>query len=128
MVALLFMLGTFGCGPSESEEKTPTNGEEEKEAEKVEEVEEDEEETVEEDEAKDEEEKDDEIEEDNPYDEAEEVAPMMDRNVVLDEDFSSVLEDVLEEKYDGDAGGNPYVSIYTTEEGENTQKIVITFL
>lgn len=131
------------------------------------------------------------IDPDNPYYEAEEVEPIQNRNVALDEDFSSVLvnvfdedpkivstgditaleyivdrvitsddvkeiealldekgyetvgsdidaqeytldisidEDIVEEKYDGDPGGNMYVSIYTAEEGENAQKIVITFL
>lgn len=128
---------------------------------------------------------------DNPYDDAVEVSPIEDRNIVLDEMFASVLsdvfdkspklvragdiealayivhrpitsddithiqtlldeegyetinvniegyeyeldiritEEVMEEKYDNDPGGNMYVKIYTSTEDENAQMVVIVFL
>lgn len=187
-VVLLLLLGTFGCGPSESEEEIP-NGEEEVEETK-EEVEKAETPTNGEKEVK-ETKEEAEIEEDNPYDEAEEIAPMEDRTITMDEEFKSVLEEVfekepklvstsgieplnyvvdrvittddvskikdlleekgyetvdtraegneyefdisiseevLEEKYDGDVGGNMYVVIWTAEEGEEAQKIYVRTL
>ena len=41
----------------------------------------------------------------------------------------SITEEVLEEKYDGDFGGNPYIEIWTTERGEeNGQMIIVKVL
>lgn len=40
----------------------------------------------------------------------------------------SISEDVLEEKYDGDPGGNMYLNIWTAEEGENAQRIQVETL
>ena len=41
----------------------------------------------------------------------------------------SITEEVLEEKYDGDFGGNPYIEIWTTESGEeNGQMIIVKVL
>jgi len=171
-ITLLLLLGAFGCGNGQEE---AINGEEE-----VDEVEET---NGEEEEA--------DVEEVDPYEAAVEIEPMQDRNVVLDEDFRSVLvevfekeaklvsagdinalvyivdrvitsddvkkimdlleekgyetvgteidehmyeldisiaEELMEEKFDGDPGGNMYVKMWTTEEGENAQMIMITFL
>ena len=186
VVILILGLGVFGCGNGEEEvvngeeeevEEAEVNGEEEEDKGK-EEAMEDEEGTAETDEV-------------NPYDEAEKIVPMDDRNIVMDEDFRSVFdevfenepklvstgditalsyvvdrvittddvskikdhleekgyetvgtrteakeyefdisiaEDILEEKYDGDPGGNMYVVIWTAEEGENAQRIVVRLL
>jgi len=40
----------------------------------------------------------------------------------------SLTEELLEDKYDGDPGGNMYVVFWTTEEGEDAQKIEVKFL
>jgi len=176
-VVLILMLGAIGCG----EEEEALNGEKEND---------DQEEVNGKQEAAKEEDKE-EIDEDNPYEEAEEIVPMEDRIITMDEEFSSVLkevfekepklvstgdiqpldyvvnrvittddvtkikdlleekgyetvdssiegneyefdisitEEILEEKYEGDVGGNMYVVIWTAEEGENAQKIYVRTL
>ncbi|MGM0439149.1 MAG: hypothetical protein ACQEP3_01790 [Patescibacteria group bacterium] len=41
----------------------------------------------------------------------------------------SITDEVLEEKYDGDFGGNPYIQVWTTERGEeNAQMIIVKAL
>lgn len=40
----------------------------------------------------------------------------------------SISEDVLEEKYNGDPGGNMYFKMWTAEEGENAQRIKVLTL
>ncbi len=40
----------------------------------------------------------------------------------------SLTEELLEDKYDGDLGGNMYVVFWTTEEGEDAQKIEVKLL
>ena len=192
LTVILFLLaGAFGCGNGEEEaingEVEEANGEEE--VEEVEEV--NGEEEVDEVEETNGEEEEADLEEDDPYEEAVEIEPMQERNVVLDEDFRSVLvkvfekeaklvsagdinalvyivdrvitsddvkeimdlleekgyetvgtkidehryelnisiaEELMEEKYDGDPGGNMYVKMWTAEEGEDAQMIMITFL
>ena len=37
----------------------------------------------------------------------------------------SITEEVLEEKYDGDFGGNPYIQVWTNERGEENAQMVI---
>ncbi len=170
-VALFFLMGAVGC---DAPEEDVTVEEEEITEEEVEE-----------------EEEESENDEDDHYETAEEVVPMSDRNVALDEDLSSMLEeifeeeaklvqtgeidalayvvdrvitpddvsemkdlleengyetvgtqakenfydlnlsvseDVLEERYDGEMGGNMYLQMWTAEEGEDAQKIVVKFL
>ncbi len=160
-VVLLFMMGIFGC---EIDEEEANNGEIREE---------------------------EEIDEDNPYDEAEEIVPMEDRIIAMDEDFRAVLEEIfakepklvstsefqpvnyvvdrvitdddvskikalleekgyetvktsaeeneyefdisiseetLEEKYEGNVGGNMYVVVSTAEEGEEAQRIYVKTL
>ncbi|GEM_PF-1726606 len=36
-----------------------------------------------------------------------------------------ITEEVLEEKYDGDFGGNPYIQVWTNERGEENAQMVI---
>ncbi len=185
-VVLILMLGAIGCG----EEEEALNGEVRKEEVNGEKENDDQEEVNGKQEAAKEEDKE-EVDEDNPYEEAEEIVPMEDRIITMDEEFSSVLEEVfekepklvstgdiqpldyvvnrvittddvtkikdlleekgyetvdssiegneyefdisiteeiLEEKYEGDVGGNMYVVIWTAEEGENAQKIYVRTL
>ncbi len=81
-VAFIFLMGLFGCG-AEAEEPMDETLDNQEQEEAEEDLVPDEDEDVD-------------TEEENPYDLAEEIIPMDDRNVAMDENFSSVLEKVFE--------------------------------
>lgn len=83
LAVVLILVGVSGCGNGEEVE---VNGEKEEVEVNDKEEEVDNEEGIAE------------IDEVNPYDEAEKTVPMDDRNIVMDEDFRSVLNEIFEKE------------------------------
>ena len=80
-IALLFLVGIFGCGTKDQDPAddplNEENGREEDPAPKEEEAG---------------------VEEEDPYVLAEEIVPIDDRNIAMDEDFRSALEEIFEKE------------------------------